>query len=211
MKTLSHFIGLIVVASLAACGGSNNPEATETTEPAVKQCTYAYSEGSLSVTWTAYKTTEKIGVSGSFDTLHISGTQTANSVGEVFANADFSIPVSTVNSNNPDRDKKILASFFGTMTETTMLSGKVIGISDNDCSVVINMNGVSDTCLFTLTKNDTAVSLIGVLELGNWSALKSADALNKVCFDLHKGADGVSKLWPDVKLEISAGITEICD
>lgn len=214
MRALQYVGGFMMAVGFIACSGNRNTaneEAEAGNELTQENCVYTYTEGSLNVKWTAFKTTEKVGVSGSFDTISVNGIQRSDSANEVFANADFSIPVSTINSSNPDRDKKILEHFFGTMVETSTLNGKVIGMTDSDCSVLINMNGVADTCVFNLSKNDTAVSLVGVIELANWNALQSANALNTVCFDLHKGADGVSKLWPDVKLEITAGITKKCD
>lgn len=214
MRALQYVGGFMIAVGFIACSGNRNTaneEAEAGNELPHENCVYTYNEGSLNVKWTAFKTTEKVGVSGSFDTISVNGIQKSNSATEMFANADFSIPVSTINSSNPDRDKKILEHFFGTMVETSTLNGKVLGMTDSDCSVLINMNGVSDTCVFNLSKNDTAVSLVGVIELANWNALQSANALNTVCFDLHKGADGVSKLWPDVKLEITAGITKKCD
>jgi hypothetical protein len=214
MRALQYVGVFMIVVGFIACSGNHNTaneEAETGNELSQENCVYTYTEGSLNVKWTAFKTTEKVGVSGSFDTISVNGIQKSNSATEMFANADFSIPVSSINSSNPDRDKKILEHFFGTMVETSTLNGKVLGMKDSDCSVLINMNGVADTCVFNLSKNDTAVSLVGVIELANWNALQSADALNTVCFDLHKGADGVSKLWPDVKLEITAGITKKCD
>ncbi len=214
MRALQYVGGFMIAVGFIACSGNHNTaneEAEAGNELTQENCVYTYTEGSLNVKWTAFKTTEKVGVSGSFDTISVNGIQTSNSANEMFANVDFSIPVSSINSSNPDRDKKILEHFFGTMVETSTLNGKVLGMTDSDCSVLINMNGVADTCVFNLSKNDTAVSLVGVIELANWNALQSANALNTVCFDLHKGADGVSKLWPDVKLEITAGITKKCD
>ena len=214
MRALQYVGVFMIAVGFIACNGNHNAtneDAEAGNELPEENCVYTYNEGSLNVKWTAFKTTEKVGVSGSFDTISVNGIQTSNSATEMFANADFSIPVSTINSSNPDRDKKILEHFFGTMVETSTLNGKVLGVTESDCSVLINMNGVADTCVFNLSKNDTAVSLVGVIELANWNALQSVNALNTVCFDLHKGADGVSKLWPDVKLEITAGITKKCD
>ncbi|MCB0756634.1 MAG: hypothetical protein KDB98_13620, partial [Flavobacteriales bacterium] len=73
------------------------------------------------------------------------------------------------------------------------------------------MNDVRDTLIFDFIESEGNVSLVGTLDLAKWNALASADSLNKVCYDLHKGADGVSKLWPDVKLEISANLKEDCN
>ena len=41
------------------------------------------------------------------------------------------------------------------------------------------------------------------MQLKDWNALGALESLNKVCFDLHKGADGVSKTWEDVAIEVS--------
>ena len=46
------------------------------------------------------------------------------------------------------------------------------------------------------------------MDLKNWNAIDALNALNKVCFDLHKGADGVSKTWEDVAIEIETYLRE---
>lgn len=42
------------------------------------------------------------------------------------------------------------------------------------------------------------------MDLKNWKAQAAINTLNVVCFDLHKGEDGISKTWSEVKIEISA-------
>lgn len=41
-----------------------------------------------------------------------------------------------------------------------------------------------------------------------WNALEALAALNKVCFELHKGPDGVSKTWEEVAIEVSTYLRE---
>ena len=41
------------------------------------------------------------------------------------------------------------------------------------------------------------------MDITNWNALDALAALNKVCEILHTGADGVSKTWSDVALNIT--------
>lgn len=211
MKSLQYTVIFILAIFITSCG---NQKSNTTAEEAVadsKPCTYSFKDGTTHVTWTAYKTMEKIGVSGTFDTLNITGLKTANTVIEVFSEANFSILVSSINTDNPDRDQKILEHFFGNMSETSMLTGSVIGVEEDKLNVSITMNGVTNTTLLAINVSDTLVSLSGIISLGDWNALESADALNKICFDLHKGADGVSKLWPDVKLDISAALVKTCE
>ncbi|MFT4802596.1 MAG: hypothetical protein ACI93N_002376, partial [Flavobacteriaceae bacterium] len=48
----------------------------------------------------------------------------------------------------------------------------------------------------------------GVMNLDDWNASEAIEALNKVCFELHKGADGVSKTWNEVAIEINTTISK---
>ena len=39
-----------------------------------------------------------------------------------------------------------------------------------------------------------------------WNGQEAMDSLNVACFDLHKGADGVSKTWSEVDINASVVI-----
>jgi len=198
------------IVVLASCGGQHSHEETSAPDPAQQTCTYTYNADSSRVIWTAFKTTEKVGVSGTFNEVKVNGTQQAQSVVEAMQSASFVIPVAGVNTTNPDRDKKIMEHFFGTMASTTELTGSVVSLDATTANVAISMNGVTDTVKMDVVITDSKIALSAVIELANWSAQPSVDALNKVCFDLHKGADGVSKLWPEVKLEVSTTLNKAC-
>jgi hypothetical protein len=49
------------------------------------------------------------------------------------------------------------------------------------------------------------------IDVSSWNALGGIDALNEVCEDLHKGDDGVSKLWSEVSLKLSTTLNNDCD
>ena len=42
------------------------------------------------------------------------------------------------------------------------------------------------------------------MNVTNWNASDALSSLNKVCIDLHRGADGVSKTWSEVGLNITS-------
>lgn len=168
-------------------------------------------DSTISVKWTAFKTTEKIGVGGTFDIVQINGLRKGREAAEIIQGSSFEIPVSSVNSQNPDRDKKIFVHFFSSMNNTGLLAGQVLSVNGNTCQVGLVMNNVRDTVSFTMEHDADQISLKSTIDLAKWNALASVDALNKVCYDLHKGADGVSKLWPDVNIEISASLSPDCN
>ena len=212
-KKLSIFVAL---GALTACGGdshdhtdhADHDDAAETKST----CMYSHNNDSTVVKWTAFKTTAKVGVSGVFNTIEVSGVEAATDKLEVYENASFKIPVTSINSNNPDRDKKIADHFFGVMTGTAELSGQIKSITEDKAVVEINMNGVTNSTSMEVAVVGNKISLSGSINMEDWSATASVDSLNTVCYDLHKGEDGESKLWSEVQLEISTVLTaKDCD
>ena len=157
-----------------------------------------------SVKWTAYKTTDKVSVGGEFTTCKFE-VKSGSSPQEALNNLNFSIPISSLFTNDATntRDAKIKASFFGAMLDTDFLKG-TISYVDDKCLASLTMNGVThDIPLEVKIEEERRVALTGVMNLKDWNALDALASLNKACFDLHKGADGVSKTWEDVAIEVS--------
>jgi hypothetical protein len=206
----NSILSLTAIALLASCGGQQSAQQTDEAAPQV--CRYSYQHDSTSVKWTAYKFTEKVGVSGSFDEMEVTGTLAEEmTLVNVFGSAGFNIPVSSTNSLVPDRDMKIKEHFFGTMNATDSISGRVVSITEEGAQIEISMNGQTRSVDMDVMVNGSELMLEGVIQLADWDALASVDALNKICHDLHIGADGISKLWPEVKLEVRTVLTERCD
>lgn len=165
---------------------------------------YVVKSEATSVKWTAYKTTEKKGVGGEFTTLNFE-EKLGTSPQEALNNLKFSIPISSLFTNDKTntRDAKIKTAFFGSMLDTEFIKG-TIKASNNKYSATLTMNGVANDLPLEVTiTDDRRVSMKGTMQLKDWDALGALAALNKVCFDLHKGPDGVSKTWEDVAIEIS--------
>jgi hypothetical protein len=206
----NSILSLAAIALLASCGGQQPAQQTDEAAPQV--CRYSYQHDSTSVKWTAYKFTEKVGVSGSFDEMEVTGTLAEEmTLVNVFGSAGFNIPVSSTNSLVPDRDMKIKEHFFGTMNATDSISGRVVSITEEGAQVEITMNDQTRSVDMDVIINGSELKLESVIQLSDWDALASVDALNKICHDLHIGADGVSKLWPEVKLEIRTVLAENCN
>ncbi len=201
---------------LASCGGGNTPqkeaETTDTPQEATAStdCMYAFNKDSVTVSWTAFKTTEKIGVGGTFDQITIEGTENNASITNVFSNASFSIPVASINTNNPDRDKKIQEFFFGKLVGAETLTGKVVSIAEDKAVVAITLNGVEKEVEMDVATPDQSIALEAVIDVTNWNAQAGVDGLNEACHDLHMAGDGVSKLWPDVKISITSVLDKTC-
>ncbi|CAG0999490.1 MAG: hypothetical protein HND27_04455 [Bacteroidetes bacterium] len=197
-----------------SCGTENNKEITKQTE---KQntlvCTYSYIHDSTHVNWTAYKFTEKKGVKGTFDSVVVEGVANgATSPFDVFANVSFRIIPSSVNTNDAGRDKKILNYFFGKMMATNKISGKIVSINEKgEAEVLIKMNNVEHNVWGVFTVQENKVSLQVEINMDYWNGQAAIASLNKECYELHKGEDGKSVLWPDVSVQIETTLQKICE
>ncbi len=171
-------------------------------KPVPPKFNYSVDPKTSVVKWTAYKTTEKIPVSGTFKTITILNPKDANSAKEALNGIQFEIPVNSIDSKNSDRDAKLVKDFFGTMKDTQKLTG-TIHLGDNGKgSVNLKMNDIGKDFPITYVLSDQIVEMNATMDLNNWQAKAAIDALNKVCFDKHKGQDGISKTWNEVTLNI---------
>lgn len=159
---------------------------------------------STKVSFTAYKTTAKVPVGGQFKTIGISNTKTGGTPLEALAGTEFSIPVSSLFTNDVTgtRDPKLLKFFFGAMKDTELISGVFKTTLDDKCSIDVTMNGETANIPLEYTMDtETNITFNGTLNLEDWNALDAVVSINKACKELHTGTDGVSKTWSDVEVQ----------
>lgn len=152
----------------------------------------------ITVKWTGYKTTDKVAVNGQFKEIEISNTKEANTAIEALNGATFSIPISSLFTDEPDRDSKLKNLFFGVMENTLSLKGTLNLIEDGKGTIDLLMNGVQQQIPITYIVSGQLVELEGTMNLENWNGQAALASINEACFDLHKGPDGVSKTWSEV-------------
>jgi hypothetical protein len=211
---LKYFTATLITLIIFSCGTTQTSEDADTSEtPEAVTCTYSYINDSIHVSWTAYKFTEKKGVKGTFNTVMVEGINNkAESVFDVFKNASFNIQTASVNSNDASRDQKIINHFFKIMEATDEISGKIVSISENGTTeLLLSINGEERSVSGTLTATDNKVVLQVELNLDNWNGQNAIASLNKVCYDLHKGEDGKSVLWPNVSVLVETTLIKKCN
>jgi polyisoprenoid-binding protein YceI len=149
---------------------------------------------STKVNWTAFKTTEKVPVGGSFKSIELKDIKTGETPEEVLEGAGFSIPVNSLFTDNPDRDSKLKSYFFGTLKNTEILSG-IVNFREGKCYLTITMNDITKQIVTEYTFENKVFTLTSTLNLDEFGGENAIKALNTICLDLHKGKDGVSKTW----------------
>lgn len=155
------------------------------------------------VNWTAYKTTEKIPVKGVFKEVIITSNKPAEKPVDVINGLEFEIPVSSIFSNDSIRDYKLVNYFFAVMKNSLNLKGTINAGADGKGVINITMNGLSENMPFTYEIQEQNIDIKAVMNLDNWQAQTAIEALNKVCNEKHKAADGISKTWSEIALDIT--------
>jgi hypothetical protein len=157
---------------------------------------------STKVSFTAYKTTEKLPVGGKFLKINISKTNSGSTALEALNGTEFSIPVSSLFTNDPTgtRDPKLLEFFFGALKDTELISGVVI-VEGDKSSIDVTLNGETQNILLAHEIDGNKITFTGIMELENWNAMNAVASINKACEILHTGKDGVSKTWSEVAVK----------
>lgn len=201
MKKLSILL-IALVFGFTSCKNDKKNSKTDAPIEVSSAEKFVIKPEATSVKWIAYKTTEKKGVGGEFSVLNFDEKE-GTSVQEALNNLNFSIPISNLFTKDEGRDAKIKASFFGAMLDTDLIKG-TIKCSDDQVTASITMNGVTnDLPMNIVILDERRVTLTGTMNLKDWNALDALASLNKICYELHKGPDGISKTWEDVAIEVS--------
>ncbi len=195
-----------LVFNFSACKSEKKPDYSKENKVNQNKSTAAFSlkKAKNEINFTAYKTTEKIPVGGQFKKVDINSGGEGNSIKEAINNTEFSIPVSSIFTKDTSRDFKIKKFFFAVMDNTKLLSGKLVLENDSTGYTNIKMNGVSNKVPFSYTIEKNTFMMNATMDVTKWNAVEALNSLNTVCKDLHKGADGVSKTWSEVALNIKS-------
>ncbi|NQY66122.1 MAG: YceI family protein [Flavobacteriales bacterium] len=199
-KIVFAFIGATL---LFGCG-----EAGQEKELVKEVCSYELDSKSSTVTWTAFKTSEKKGVSGTFDSFSIS-TDTASNPINILLGASFSADILTPNTNNPARDTTLMENFFG-LLQGDDISGKIISAADGRGVIEVNINNKAMKYDFGFSFTDLVYKINFQINLDSLGADSALAGIHEACGQLHIGEDGVSALWPTVNVEIISTVIETC-
>jgi polyisoprenoid-binding protein YceI len=173
---------LLAAAVFTSCKSSSDN--TEEITGADEATAYTFDTSNTKLTWTAFKTPDKVGVPGSFDEITLDGNQ-------------FTINTYSVNTGAPDRDLKLKTFFFANLSDS-LITGSYGVASNGKIPVTLKVNGVEKTFDFNVTEADTATVISGTIDIvSDFSGNKALEAIHEACKELHLG-----KTWSDVTLQV---------
>ena len=146
--------------------------------------------------WTAFKTPEKVGVKGTFNTIELNGAKDSGTIEEDIKEATFKIVPSSVNTTDPLRDGKLKDGFFAMMTGD--ITGKFIDFKEGKATVEITMNGVTVQKEFAYTATGDVLKINGSIDIiADFKGNKAFNSIHELCKELHAG-----KTWTDVEIAV---------
>ena len=201
---------LIITASFLfiSCSSEDSREGALVSAQKIPEITvneYIYTLGEVTIKWTAFKHSAKAQVGGKFKSAEVKGFTESTSLSTAISGVTFNIPVSSTSTNDEVRDYKIVNSFFNTMVDTDSISGRILSIDENGSGkLVINMNGqeVEKKYKWEMDQSSKEIYIKTSIDVLNWGAKSSLDALNEVCLEQHTGPDGQNVLWPNVDITV---------
>ena len=212
---------LICLGGLTGCGAEeppaevkavNPPPPAEKAAPA-QTCTYTLAEAKPG--WTAYKTSDKAPVSGTFTSATLSPTKAGPSVAAALDGVTMTIDPASVSSGNEGRDKTLQDKYFGVFAPQTEFTVAVVAVKGDDAGgtvdLNIGMNGISKTLSFPYqVAPDGTLTAKTSMEMMDFGLQAAFDSIHEACKILHTGADGVAKTWTDVELSVTAKVIKSC-
>ena len=163
--------------------------------------------------WTAYKTNDKIPVSGHFDEFSCDrGNQEFGSIEEFLNGLKFSIKSSSSSSDDVTRDQNLKNYFFKYLTDNFEINGSLGRPINDSIDISFNILGQNKTVRFAYSErllgpSWNVIQIIGTIDLVNqFDAIKAYSSIHERCIDLHKGSDGISKTWERVDVIFIASV-----
>ena len=187
--------------------------------PSFAKCTYELDSSSTQVTWTAFKTMQKVGVTGSFPEVTVAGkTKKNGTLAQLLDQLKATITadaVEKIHTGNAGRDQTLIQHFFGLFKAKSLIQGTISKTKGTDTEGDFDLNLTMNEKTLAVPmhfKRDAAGKLEakGEIDVLKFELDKALADLHQSCEAVHKGADGVSKTWPNVEIKISAQISQKC-
>ena len=211
---IKHFL-LLFTTFFFSCNNNNKEVKQENIITEVDS--YQFDIENTKVIWNGYKTNDKVKVVGYFDEFSCDREgQEFSSIEELVNGLQFSIKSSSSASGDPMRDKNLQDHFFKYLTKDFVINGALNSPINDSIDVTFDIFGQTKKIRLAFLDNiipgcpyfDHMVEIKGSINLeSQFDALNAYNAISKKCYDLHKGADEISKTWKQVDVHIKALVT----
>lgn len=153
----------------------------------------------IELTWKAFKTAHRLGVEGTFKTLHFAQTPKGENIAQALLSTTFNIDPSSVATGMSNRDQSLAKYFFADLA----ITGRVVKVSEKILELQIELNKVQKTIPMRYEINGRKLSASGFLDVLDFALAPQLQALTRACLALHEG-----KTWSDVEIHVKVNFME---
>lgn len=168
-------------------------------------CLIVVKKEDISMSWVAFKTPDKVGVTGTFTDLGISDEFRGTGVSNLFNSISFNIDTETTELGSALKNTNVIETFFRLMSDA-YISGSFEGVSDEKVNLKVNMNNIEKVIPMKLTYTKDSINGSAIMDVFDFSLQSSLNGVNERCYDYHAG-----KTWNDVELHFSMKYTLECN
>jgi len=200
MKRIIKYTSIILLIVIAfSCNTKKKEDNSSEAQITQKETINSVDTSGISLQWTAYKFTDKMAVHGTFDDFMLVTQEASPSIEEFLVGAKITINTQSVNSGNEVRDDKLRTYFFDVFHSDT-IRGEILSAEKGKGKVTLELNNISKSVDYEFEIHNDTVSVKTAINLVYWEGEQAINTLNQECYELHMGADKVSKLWPNVDI-----------
>lgn len=217
-KTLIIIMTLLLVISgcskgtpvqVVADSPSSSPEVVEEldTIPEIKVkegCSIVVKKEDIEVSWVAFKTPSKIGVTGYFRDIGVENDLVGTNLENLFSSINFNIDSESVDLNDSLKNTNMKEAFFRLMSNQYMFGSFDI-LSDDHINLNINMNNVERVVPMDLVLTEKEIIGHGIIDVYDFALGDSLLGINTRCYDYHAG-----KTWSDVEIKFNVKYSIVC-
>ena len=170
---------------------------------------YSFNSSKTKIIWNGFKTTDRIKVTGQFESFKSSRDGLEyNTLEELVNGLDFSISTASSVSGDPVRDMNLKDYFFRQLTKNFTLNGTLGLPKGGSIPVTFNTLLGSKNVNLDFTFENNIVEIKGIIDIGvDLGGVLAYDSIHEKCEQLHTGGDGVSKTWTEVEVLVKVPIS----
>ncbi len=160
-----------------------------------------------SLKFTGYKFTDKTAVSGMFKEIDWDYKKKAKDIAELLKGTKIKIDSYSIDAGNEARNVNITEGLFKHWGGR-YIEGEVVDVNTEQgyAKVDMKIGKAKREVFFQYAKQGSEVVLTSTLDLLQLGFGSAFGKLAKMCAGVHTGADGVTKTWSVVDLEVRAAI-----
>ena len=202
------YFSLISILLFSSCNNFNNKKLEDNLSK--KKTAYKLDIEKTEIIWNAYKTNDKIKVGGYFKDVSIDREdQISNSFYDLIDGLKFSINSLSSSSGDSMRDLTLNDYFFSYLSQDFRINGALGRPINDSIDVFFDIFGQEKVIRLAFVNYtippyfDQVIELKGTIHLEKqFNAIKAYNSLHEKCINLHRGADGVSKTWKEVVVNV---------